>query len=429
MTKVLVLSHDAVGRHMAGPAIRYLQIATHLSADHEVVLAAPNPVDEGLGVHVAGYDHLDQTLSLMRRADVCIAQYVTPRLAMAARRAGTRLLMDLYDPFVLEVLETTAFLPQPHRQAQRQRAQAILRLALQTADGVLCANERQRDLWIGALMATGRLTNGLDAERRVVIVPFGMPDEEPARSGPGLREAFGLDADHMVLLWGGGLWNWLDPMTPVRAMAELSRVRDDLRLVFMGVVRPYRGDLESQTANQTLRLAEELGVAGRQVLFNTSWIAYDKRQDFLLDADAGVSAHPVHLETRFAFRTRVLDYLWARLPMVLTRGDQFGDESEAAGWGPSVPPGDVTAMAQAFVQIGDEEYRMRARAHVAESRGRFVWSTALAPLGPLVSELVETDLTGGPALAASSEWYLTGLRQARVQGRLTHAVLRRLPWH
>jgi hypothetical protein len=40
----------------------------------------------------------------------------------------------------------------------------------------------------------------------------------------------------------------------------------------------------------------------------------------------GVSAHPAHLETRFAFRTRMLDYLWAGLPIVSTEGEQTGSE-------------------------------------------------------------------------------------------------------
>ena len=39
---------------------------------------------------------------------------------------------------------------------------------------------------------------------------------------------------------------------------------------------------------------------------------YDERADYLLDADVGVSTHFPHIETEFSFRTRILDYLWAR---------------------------------------------------------------------------------------------------------------------
>jgi hypothetical protein len=37
----------------------------------------------------------------------------------------------------------------------------------------------------------------------------------------------------------------------------------------------------------------------------------------------GVSTHRDHLETRLSFRTRMLDYIWAGLPIVCTDGDHF----------------------------------------------------------------------------------------------------------
>ena len=60
------------------------------------------------------------------------------------------------------------------------------------------------------------------------------------------------------------------------------------------------------------------------MIFN-DWVPYDERALYLMEADLGVSTHHAHLETRYAFRTRMLDYLWARLPIVCTEGDHFGD--------------------------------------------------------------------------------------------------------
>ena len=61
------------------------------------------------------------------------------------------------------------------------------------------------------------------------------------------------------------------------------------------------------------------------VFFNEAWVPYDQRHNWLLDADCGVTTHFEHVETTFAFRTRVLDYLWAGLPIVTTDGDAFAD--------------------------------------------------------------------------------------------------------
>ncbi len=72
------------------------------------------------------------------------------------------------------------------------------------------------------------------------------------------------------------------------------------------------------------RRSEELGVLNRNVFFN-DWVPYGERQNYLLEADVGVSLHLDHVETRFSFRTRVLDYIWVGLPMVLSAGDALSD--------------------------------------------------------------------------------------------------------
>ena len=71
-------------------------------------------------------------------------------------------------------------------------------------------------------------------------------------------------------------------------------------------------------------LADDLGLTGTHVFFH-EWIDYDERQNFLLEADIGVSTHFDHVETAFSFRTRVLDYLWAGLPTVVTEGDVLAE--------------------------------------------------------------------------------------------------------
>jgi hypothetical protein len=88
----------------------------------------------------------------------------------------------------------------------------------------------------------------------------------------------------------------------------------------MGVKRPNASVTTSHTADQTIALAEQLGVANRLVFFN-DWVAYEDRENFLLEADLGLNIHRDNLETRFSFRTRMMDYFWAGLPIITTEGD------------------------------------------------------------------------------------------------------------
>lgn len=128
-------------------------------------------------------------------------------------------------------------------------------------------------------------------------------------------------------------------------------------------------------------LASELGLAGTHVFFNEDWVDYSDRHNYLLEADLGVSAHLPGLETDFSFRTRMLDYLWAGLPMVATKGDFFADLIAEENLGAAVPMEDPDAMAQAFVQLLGNDGDLHATAtRVDNAAVAFRWETTLAAL-------------------------------------------------
>jgi hypothetical protein len=132
---------------------------------------------------------------------------------------------------------------------------------------------------------------------------------------------------------------------------------------------------------QTRLLSHRLGLTDRHVFFNETWVPYHERQNWLLDADCGVTTHYEHVETTFAFRTRVLDYLWAGLPIVTTDGDSFADLVRAERLGVVVPAEDAEALADALEKVlYDEEFARAARERIAVVRERFTWETVLAPL-------------------------------------------------
>jgi len=86
-------------------------------------------------------------------------------------------------------------------------------------------------------------------------------------------------------------------------------------------------------------------------------------------------------ETRFSFRTRALDYLWAALPMVTTEGDSFAELVEREGLGLCVPAEDPVALEAALARLlSDRALAEECRARAAAVRERFRWSVVLGPL-------------------------------------------------
>ncbi len=214
--------------------------------------------------------------------------------------------------------------------------------------------------------------------RLVSVVPFGLPGEPPRRDGRGLRGVVpGIGPDDKVVLWGGGVYNWLDPISLLRAVERLSRRVPELRLVFIGMRHPNPDIPAMRVASELQELSASLGLTGKHVFFNAGWVPYGERADFLLDANVAVSTHFDHVETRYSFRSRVLDYLWAGLPMVLTEGDVLAEEIANAGLGATVPAGDDRALEDALA-------RMLANPPPAErfaaAAQRHTWDCAAQPL-------------------------------------------------
>jgi glycosyltransferase involved in cell wall biosynthesis len=391
--RVLVLSTEPVGERMAAPAIRALELARALAADHAVTVAAPAPSEppgDGVELLEAGGADFERLLAAARQHDVVVLQEIGPTLLSRIARLPVRLVADLYNPIVVEVLEAVVE-KSPRAQRRIQRLIAGRTAAqLAAADFVICASERQRDLWLGGMALAGLIS--LDDYRRdpslrslIDVVPFGIPEEAPqaaTRTFPGVPE------DAPVMLWAGGIWSWLDPITPIRAAGLLSeRAGSRPRLVFLGSDRPgIERTGQEPFAERARAEAHRLGLEGESVHFLPGWMPYAERGGALAAADVGVSAHGDHLEARFAYRARVIDYLWAGLPVVTTRGDTLADLVEREGLGRTVAPGDAEGFAAACAVLLEPAAAAAARKRIAAARPSLTWRRAAAPLAAWCAE-------------------------------------------
>ncbi|MEV0055159.1 glycosyltransferase [Saccharopolyspora shandongensis] len=388
--KVVVITGDAVTERMAGPAIRAWHMAEVLSAEHEVRLVSVNalvsPPESRFAVVAAKPRELSAHVDW---ADVVVLQGHVLEMVPALKKVeSTKIVVcDVYDPMHLELLEQGRDTDDERRAKDLAGVTKVLNAQLQRGDFFLCASERQRHFWLGHLASLGRLTPGLYDNDPTVrsllsVVPFGLPSVAPRRTGPAIKgNRSGIAAEDKVVLWAGGVYSWFDPLTLLHAVHRLSHQHDDIRLFFLGMKHPNPDVPEMGMAGQTRGLAGRLGLTDKFVFFNETWVPYGERQNYLLDADCGVTTHFEHVETTFAFRTRVLDYLWSGLPVVTTDGDSFADLVREEGIGVVVPAEDPDALAAALEKVlYDEEFAAECRRRIAPVRERFTWESVLAPL-------------------------------------------------
>ncbi len=399
MKRVLLVPNDFVGEKMAAPGIRYFHFARELARDgrFDVTLMVTNDPREVqlAGVHAIGAHGHRQIRELARSFDVIVAQGGLDFRSMVFL-AGTdvRTIYDLYAP-LFEMLTFQGALDGDGDAAERRlswRAYCLRhRILLLTGRAFLGANEEQRHALLGALAAVGRIgleDSRLDPtlEHLVRAVGLGVDVEPPRATTDDGRGALGqARSGDRILIWPGNLWDWFDPQTLIKAMAKISATREDIKLFCLGLRHPNAGYAEMTTTDRAIELAQELGVKDRTVFFEFGWISYKDRQNYLLAADIGINVHARHVETTFAYRTRLLDYLWAALPVVTTEGGALSDLVERNGLGRTVRYADVDDCARAILELCDDpqEYA-RVRERVAAFRQQLTWPRAVRPLAELI---------------------------------------------
>lgn len=385
--RILVITNEVLGPRMAGPAIRAREMSRLLAERHHVVLGSlEQPAGEVPGVRTA---HVSSATidELVGWAEIIVfGGHFLSQFAGVPGLPRKILVVDLYTPMQLEQLELGRFDDLADRLQAVDETVGVVNQQLDAGDFFLCANDRQRDLWIGALATRGRLNplvydDDPSLRRLIEVAPFGLSPARPDTTGRPLRQVPGIGDDDPVIVWGGGIYNWFDPVTLIEAVDVLRARIPDVRLYFMGLQHPNPHVPAMEVARQAERRAVDLGLLDRHVFFNRGWIPYEDRHNYLLDACVGVSTHRHHTETTFSFRTRILDYIWAGLPIVATDGDAFAAEIESAPLGLTVPPGDPSLLADALARlITDDGLRARCHDGLRGARGRYEWRTALAPL-------------------------------------------------
>lgn len=389
--RILIVANDVVSTRMAGPGIRCFEVGQQLSvAGHHVTVAGIEATDlESEHVTILPPLGLVAMEQLARSQDAILLEGFALERYRSLRTLDVPLIVDLYDPFPLALLEQEALRPIGERRGQEKRVRTALKDLLAAGDFFLCASERQRDMWVGSLLLAGRINpDTWDADnslRQLIdVVPFGVSDEPLPRRGRDFRQIMGPDvgSDDLVLLWGGGIYNWFDPLTLVRAVARAVPLLPQLKLVFMSTTHPQKGVPPRMWMPARAReLSDSLGLTGVHVLFHDEWVPYQERGQWLAAADCGVSTHFDHAETRYAFRTRILDYLWAGLPIICTDGDVFAElvREQRLGW--VVPPEDEEALVRAILALAESAAEREVmRSNVKRTAAGMTWSVVAAPL-------------------------------------------------
>lgn len=373
-----------VDGRMAGLQVRTYEMGRALARrGHEVVVAAP-PGQSGV-VEKEMFQMVDiGRIGSGSKIDLWISPLVlAPQFY--ARLRHVPMVIDGYEPpFGSFFWSSASFLPKyGNRVMYQYRAwiQDFLR-ALSRADCILCANEYQKICYITLLCALGKINPKFPQADRVLTVCSGAAPEAPSRDLARCPELQGVRSRGPVILWAGGCYPWFDVETYCQAMPGILARIPNVTFLFAGIDGVERSDAPRQEgARKIIAAVEALPELKRRSVF-MDWLTYRDRGLLYAAADLGVCTYRNHIETTFSMRTRMIDMVWGRLPLVTSRGDSVAKFLEENRAGVTVPAGDAAALTETVVSLLSDLPRrseMAARCDVL-AREDMSWDREVEPL-------------------------------------------------
>ncbi len=361
MFSVVVETPDVVGERMAGPGIRAWHLAEEIARIAPTTLIARfDGTLPGTATFAIANHGSVEAAEASRDASVLVGQ---PARRFRRKRRGQKLVADLFDPTVLELRELYG-----NRPSLRQRIHIAAEWwrvseSLMRADLLICASPQQRRFYT-ALQAS---------DAPWIQVPFGID--------PGELSSCPKPQDNL-LIWGGGVWEWLDPATAVDAVLQLNDEGVSCRMLFLGRTRPSREMIDRRREDRFSQLLE----SGRGLVSaNAEWVPYRERLAWLRSGRVTIMLHRATPEAEYSIRTRMFDSIAAGIPVIATEKGFAADLVQREGLGVVVPAGDVGAVAAAVKKLlEDDAFHSSCVLNLRRIRPAFTWGRVTAPLTSMI---------------------------------------------
>lgn len=424
---ILVMCHTTVGSTMASGGIRAYHMARVLQEqmpDAKVTLAIPRTTPSDLDPTTVpfAFDRFDggNLPRLARENDVIISTRFPIKMLPATR--SSMLVLDLFTPLITEWVELTKRDPgRQHRRAWIDFKRRDLMVQMAAANAILVSNERQRDLILGVMATMGMITPRMfevdpGLERVFKIAPIGIRPAAPVSGAPRLKGVVpGIGPEDFVIVWNGIIVDWYDIDLLLRAVHRLKDKHPQLRLFFMGTEHPdsYGAKklegLGGGVTKRAIALCRELGILDNHVIFNYTWANNDDTQQYLLESDIAVCTYFDSLETRYSWRVRYTDVMWAGLPLVCSAGDIVAEWVHDRTLGVRIAEGDLDALTSAIDRlISDRGFYDECRRNMETIREEFTWEQTMAPLIDVCRDpsslLIQRREQRMPLAVRTSEW-------------------------
>lgn len=323
---------------------------------------------------------------LIAEYDSIIVSYCMGELSVEVAnsiRADQQLVLDCYVPIYVEVSARDSQDVEGEYRAFEIDVEKW-RHVLKRGDVFLCANAAQKSFYRGVLAAVGRINPVTYSDDLIMVVPYGVYREEPKAAEKPIAKLLGNNNDVLKVLWFGGIYPWFDVRNLADAVKEVNKTQP-AKLIVVGAKNPFNKHPDFIARYEEFMsyvTTEEM----KQYVVVQDWINFNDRADWYLDADVVVVFNKEGEENKLAWRTRLVDFMWADLPVLTNGGDPLGEimlEHNAAVRMASLEPKDISESIIKF--LGNDKTKIHQLAqNMHKLKADFYWDTVTKDLAETI---------------------------------------------
>jgi glycosyltransferase involved in cell wall biosynthesis len=296
------------------------------------------------------------------------------------------LILDAYVPIYIEVSARNsedATTELSNYSADLVRFNHVLR----RGDYFLCANSEQFDFYTGVLASLGVINPATYQDDRILIVPFGIHEDEAKAIENNQNNPYkklGIAEDSQILLWFGGLYPWFNFKPLLSAVEEAAQTNPNLSFVVVGGKNPFNSHPDFVKQYDYVTQAVHKNKTLQPMTHFVDWVDYDDRLFWYEHASLIVSINSDGKENRYAWRTRVMDYLTARTPIITNGGDPLSDLLVAEGAAIKIQEGNLPAQLSALLKSKSPALH-KVIENLTRVSPRFYWNDLVRQLSIVIT--------------------------------------------
>ena len=271
----------------------------------------------------------------------CVVAASTPASAIAAEHAGDLpLWCDLYGHIMAEAQMKAHLFDDD---SYLNHFWNIEQSAINRGDKFSCVSQRQQWACVGELGALGRLNKYTVGYEFATTIPASSETKPYQMSHKVLRGTVAND-DDFVILYSGGYNTWTDIDTLFAALEYPMSQHPKVVFVSTGGNITGHNDL---TYTRFTHMIESSPYRDRFRL--QGWVPSADVPGYYLESNLAVNSDKISLEAEMGSRTRVLDWLRAELPCVLTDLPELGASVVQAHAGLAYKPYDSDDLSRCLL--------------------------------------------------------------------------------